>query len=340
MGVDEEGTLATLKTHMSGLIAPKISEHSGRVVKSTGDGLIAEFSSVVDAVRCATEIQKGMPARNAGVADESQFKLRIAINLGDIIAEGDDIFGDGVNVAARLEALCEPGDIVLSGSAHEQVRAKLSLPYQDMGLQTLKNIVDPTRVYRIRTDAAHTSTVPPLPDKPSIAVLPFTNLSGDAEREYFSDGITDDIITELSRFRSLFVIARNSSFQYRDKAVDVRRVAHELGVRYVLEGSIRAMAGRVRITAQLIDAVTGNHLWSERYDRNIDALFEVQDEVTRTIVATLVGRVEDAEISEATHRRTGSLAAYDSLLRGIELLRGYGDENNRRALELFESSIT
>jgi adenylate cyclase len=283
-----------------------------------------------------------MAAANDDVAEDRRIILRIGINLGDVMVEGGDLYGDGVNIAARLQALARPGEIWMAGNVHDQVERKLSLTYDDLGPREMKNIARPVHAYRIGADASR-APIPDtsaLPTKPSIAVLPFTNLSGDPNQQYFSDGITEDIITELSRFRSLFVIARNSSFQYRDKAVDVRRVARELGVSYVVEGSIRKMAERVRITAQLIDAVTGNHLWSERYDRNIDALFEVQDEVTRTIVATLVGRVEEAEISEATHRRTGSLAAYDSLLRGIELLRGYGDENNRRARELFESSIS
>jgi adenylate cyclase len=342
MEADEVGTLAALKERRKGILEPTVREHGGRIAKVMGDGVLIEFASAVQAVSCAVDVQKQMAAANEGASEDRRVHLRIGINLGDVIVEGSDLYGDGVNVAARLQAMAEPGEIWISGNVHDQVEKKLSLTYDDLGPREMKNIARRVHAFRIGAGGASRAPVPvtpSLPTKPSIAVLPFTNLSGDPNQQYFSDGITEDIITELSRFRSLFVIARNSSFQYRDKAVDIRRVASELGVHYVVEGSIRKMAERVRITAQLIDAVTGNHLWSERYDRNIDALFELQDEVTRTIVATLVGRVEDAEISDAAHRRTGSLAAYDNLLRGIELLRGYGEENNRRARELFESAV-
>jgi adenylate cyclase len=344
MGQDEEGTLAALNTHVSELIAPEIAKHAGRTVKSTGDGLLVEFPSVVDAVRCAAAIQNSMPARSAGVTEDKRFQLRIAVNLGDIIVEGQDIFGDGVNVAARLEGLCEPGGIVLSASAYEQVKNKVPLIYEDMGVQVLKNIADPVRVYQARADrtgGTFLPSIPPeMPDKPSIAVLPFTNMGGNPNQRYFTDGITEDIITELARFKSLFVIARNSSFQYRDQAVDVRKVGRELGVRYVLEGSIRTSVNRVRITSQLVECSTGSHIWSEKYDRGIDDLFAVQDEVTRAIVASLTGRLEDAEIKTVTTRRTGSHKAYDLVLRGIERFRGYGDSDNRIARELFEEAVS
>ena len=259
------------------------------------------------------------------LSEDRRIVLRIGINLGDIIGEGSDVYGDGVNIAARLEALAEPGGICVSAKVRDELRGKVDHAFEDMGehraqehRQSGARVQDRGRCGG-RAGRASLS----LPDKPSIAVLPFTNMSGDPEQQYFSDGITEDIITELSRSRSLFVIARNSSFQYRDKAVDVRRIARELGVRYVVEGSVRKMGSRIRITAQLIDAVPGNHLWSERFDRSIEELFDVQDELTQTIVATVAGRLEDAEIRMASNKRTDSLPAYDCLLRGIQHLRGY-----------------
>ena len=341
MEADEAGTLAALNERRKAILEPTVREHGGRIVKVMGDGVLVEFASAVQAVSCAAEVQKQMAAANVGVAEDRRIVLRIGINLGDVMVEGGDLYGDGVNIAARLQALAEPGEIWIASNVHDQVENKLSLAYDDLGLREMKNLARPVHAYRIGPEASR-PLVPDavtVPTRASIAVLPFTNMSGDPNQQYFSDGITEDIITELSRFRSLFVVARNSSFQYRDKAVDVRRVARELGVHYVVEGSVRKMADRVRITAQLIDAVTGNHLWSERYDRNIHALFEVQDEVTRTIVATLVGRLEDAEIGDAMRKRTDSPAAYDNLLRGIHLLRGHSDEDNRRARELFEKAV-
>src|SRR6266496_3602212 len=275
MGRDESGTLATLKGHRRELIDPKIAEYGGRIVKTTGDGLLLEFPSVVDAVRCAVDVQRGMAERNAGVAPADRIEFRMGINVGDIIIDGDDIFGDGVNVAARLEGLSEPGGICVSGRVQEDARGKLDIGFEDAGDQQLKNIARPLRVYRVRIEGAAASPRPalPLPDKPSIAVLPFQNMSGDPEQDYFADGITEDLITALSHFRWFFVIARNSTFVYKGKAIDVKQVARELGVRYVLEGSVRKAANRLRISTQLIDGSTGIHLWAERYDRDLADIF-------------------------------------------------------------------
>ena len=264
MGEDEEGTLATLTAHLKELIEPCIAEHHGRVVKTTGDGLLAEFASVVDAVRCAVAFQEGMAERNADTPDNRRIEFRIGVNLGDVIVQDDDVYGDGVNVAARLEGLAEPGSIVVSRMVHEAVRAKLDVGFDDLGPQTVKNIAEPVLAYRIaRTLLATTSAdaTPPLQDKPSIAVLPFENMSGDPEQEYFSDGITEDLITALCRIRSFRVVARNSTFSYKGTSPDVRQVATDLNARYVIEGSVRKAGDRVRITAQLVDGGTGNHLW-------------------------------------------------------------------------------
>lgn len=341
MEADEAGTLAALKERWKAIVQPVVRAHGGRVVKLMGDGVLIELASAVNAVRAALVLQEKFASANESLAEARHIVLRIGINLGDIVGEGSDVYGDGVNIAARLEALAEPGGICISAKVYEEARGKIQVPFEDMGEQALKNIAAPIRSFRVGTGdrAPEPVAEAAVPSKPSIAVLPFTNLSGDPEQQYFSDGITEDIITELSRFRSLFVIARNSSFQYRDKAVDVRRVARELGVRYVVEGSVRKMGSRIRITAQLIDAVPGNHLWSERFDRDLADLFTVQDEVTQTIVATVTDRLEEAEIKNAANRRTKSLPAYDCYLRGVELLRGYGADDNRRARELFEQAV-
>ena len=340
MGVDEEGTLARLKDHRRELIDPKISEHRGRLVKTTGDGMLVEFASVVDAVRCAIEVQVGMAERNTTVGPAEQIQFRIGINFGDIIIDGGDIYGDGVNVAARLEGLADPGGICVSGRVQEDVRGKLDVTLKDEGEQQLKNIAWPVRVCRVHLGgkAAAAHPVLPLRGKPSIVVLPFTNMSGDPEQEYFSDGIIEDIITELSRFRELFVIARNSSFRFREKAVDVKRVARELGVQYVVEGSVRRLGDRIRITAQLIDAGSGSHLWAERFDRDQQDIFAVQDQVVRTIVATLVGRLESAGVEQVRRKPPASLAAYEYVLRGKAIALGNpeGEAEKRR---LFEKAI-
>src|SRR6516162_7681025 len=271
MGVDEEGTLERLKALRREVVDPKIAEHYGRIVKTTGDGVLVEFASVVDAVRCAVAVQQAMLERNTEVVADNRIELRIGINLGDVIVEGDDLYGDGVNIAARIEALAEPGGVFVSNTVHDHVRDRLPLAFEDLGEQQVKNIARPVRVYRVR-DVGGAANSPsafqpalPLPDKPSIAVLPFQNISGDPEQEYFADGMVEEIITALSRIRWLFVIARSSSFAFKDQAIDVKRVGRELGVRYVLEGSVRKAGGRVRITAQLIDAGTGAHLWADRF---------------------------------------------------------------------------
>ncbi len=340
MQIDEAETLSSLKHRRKAIVEPIVRRFEGRIVKVMGDGVLLEFASAVNAVKAALEIQEGMDDANGFLEQDRRIQLRIGVNLGDIVGEGSDIYGDGVNIAARLEALAEPGAICVSAKVREEVRGREHYPFEDMGEVALKNIAKPVHVFRLSGRALPTlSEPPPLPEKPSVAILPFDNLSGDPEQQYFSDGISEDIITELSRSRSLFVIARNSSFQYRGKSVDVRRVSRELGVRYVVEGSVRKMGKRIRITAQLIDAGLGNHLWSERFDRRIEELFDVQDELTNTIVATLTGRLEDAEIRTASNKPTESLAAYDCLLAGIQHLRGIGMENNRRARELFEQAV-
>src|SRR5215471_415429 len=278
MGADEEGTHERLRAHLRELVDPKIGEHHGRIVKNTGDGLLMEFPSVVDAVRCAAEVQRGMLDREPDLPDAQRIKFRIGINLGDVIAEGDDIFGDGVNVAARLEALAEPGGVFVSNTVYEHVRDRLPFAFEDLGEQRVKNIARPVRVYRVRDLIASLSPPAPaltLPDKPSIADLPFQNMTGDLDQDYFVDGIVEEITTAISRLPWLFVIARNSSFTYKGRAVDVKQVARELGVRYVLEGSVRKAGNRVRITGQLIDTASGAHIWADRFDGALDDIFEL-----------------------------------------------------------------
>jgi adenylate cyclase len=331
MGADEEGTLAKLKAHRQALVDPKITEHRGRIVKTTGDGLLVEFASVVDAVRCAVEIQRGMVARNSAVAEDKRIEFRVGINVGDIIVDGGDIFGDGVNVAARLEGLAQPGGICVSGRVQEDARGKLDIAFEDAGEHQLKNIAWPVRVYRVRAGngaiEARTRPTLPLPDKPSIAVLPFQNMGGDPEQEYFADGMVEDITTALSRIRWLFVIARNSSFTYKGKPVDVKQVGRELGVRYVVEGSIRSAGSRVRITVQLIDAETGVHVWAERYDRPLQDIFAVQDEITDTIAATMEPEIGSAERERARRKKPEHLGAWEHHQRGMwHLLRRNRDD--------------
>ena len=321
MGIDEEGTLRDLKAHRSALIDPKIAEHRGRIVKTTGDGALVEFASVVDAVRCAVEIQRDMAERNADVPAERRIEFRIGINLGDIIIEDADIFGDGVNVAARLEALAEPGGICVSRVVRDQVRDKLDFAFEDLGEQQVKNIARPVRVYRVGpgTGAAELPT-PALPDKPSIAVLPFQNMSGDPEQEYFADGMVEEIITALSRIPWLFVIARNSTFTYKGQAIDVKQVGRELGVRYVLEGSVRRGGGRVRITAQLIEAETGTHLWADRFDGSLEDVFDLQDQVATSVAGVIEPTLQVAETVRAANRPTTDLTAHDLYLRANALV--------------------
>jgi adenylate cyclase len=324
MGADEEGTLRDLKDLRAAFLHPTVAEHRGRIVKTTGDGVLIEFPSVVDAVRCAVEIQRGMAERSAAMSPHRRIELRIGINIGDVIIDGDDIYGDGVNVAARLEALAEPGSICVSRIVHDQVQDKLDVAFQDLGDHTVKNIARPVRVYRIAAAAgsgaaAHVvaGVTPAAPERPSIAVLPFDNMSGDPEQEYFVDGIVEDIITGLSRIKWLYVIARNSSFVYKGRAIDVKQAGRELGVRYVLEGSLRKAGNRVRITAQLIEAVAGVHVWAERYDRALDDIFEVQDEITLSVVGAIEPSLRQAEIERAKRKRPDSLDAYDLYLRAL-----------------------
>jgi adenylate cyclase len=323
MGADEEGTLARAKAHRRELIDPKISEHRGRIVKTTGDGILIEFPSVIEAVSCAVAVQRGMVERNAGTPEEERITFRVGVNLGDIIVEDGDIHGDGVNIAARLEGIAEPGGICISEDAFRHVQGKVDAEFADIGEQSLKNIARPLRVYRVR-DAAPKAppaqSALPLPDKPSIAVLPFANMSGDPEQEYFADGMVEEIITALSRIRWLFVIARNSSFTYKGRAVDVKQVGRELGVRYVLEGSVRKAGGRVRITAQLIDALTGTHLWADRFDGSLEDVFELQDEVASSVAGVIEPALQTAETARAASRPTNDLTAYDLYLRAYEMV--------------------
>jgi len=352
MGANEEGTLAALKTRRRELADPKIKEHRGRIVKTTGDGLLLVFASVVDAVRCAVELQHEMAERNAGVAPDRRIEFRMGINVGDVIRDGRDIYGDGVNVAARLEALAEPGGICVSRVVRDQVRDKLELLFEDMGEQQVKNIARPVRVHRVvlgesppvaSAQATEGSTKPPLavPDKPSIAVLPFQNMSGDPEQEYFADGMVEEIITALSRIKWLFVIARNSSFTYKGQPVDVTRVGRELGVRYVLEGSVRKGGNQVRITAQLIDAANGAHLWAGRFDGSLENVFELQDKVALSVAGVIEPTVRAAEIRRSSDRPTNDVTAYDLYLRAAAPIQSAGQEKERylQALGLVGQAI-
>ena len=347
-GQDEDRTLARLRALRSDLIDPTIAVHRGRVVKRTGDGALVEFGSVVDAVRCALEIQTAMVERNAGVPDDRRIEFRIGIHLGDVVQEMDgDLMGDGVNVAARLEGVAEPGSICLSEDAYRQVRSRLDVAIHDLGEAQLKNIAEPVRVYSLRVGA---QTAPPPkapspvqapkpPERASIAVLPFQNLSGDADQEYFADGMVEDIITGLARIKWLFVIARNSTFAYKGKAVDVRQAGRELNVRYALEGSVRRSGNRVRVTGQLIEAETGRHIWAERYDRTLDDVFALQDELTMSVVAAIEPSLRLAEAERVKRERPDNLAAYDLLLRAMPLIYPGMPEGAREALPLLDHAL-
>jgi TolB-like protein/class 3 adenylate cyclase len=343
MGADEEGTLERLKALRRELLDPKIAEHHGRIVKTTGDGLLVEFASVVDAVRYAVEVQQAMPAREAPVPAESRIELRIGINLGDVIVDGDDLYGDGVNIAARIEGLADPGGVFVSNTVHDQVRDRLPFAFEDLGEQQVKNITRPVRVYRVCDSivAVKNPSAPvlPLPDKPSIAVLPFANMSGDPEQEYFADGMVEEIITALSRIRWLFVIARNSSFTYKGQAVDVKQVGRELGVRYVLEGSVRKAGGRVRITAQLLDATNGAHLWADRFDGSLEDVFDLQDKVASSVAGVIEPALQVAETARSANRPTNDLTAYDLYLRAYALAM-VSKARAPEALRLMEQAIT
>jgi TolB-like protein/class 3 adenylate cyclase len=346
MGLDEVGTARTLREHRA-VTDALVAKHGGRLVKSTGDGVLLEFPSVVDAVECAVAVQAVMDQRNEGVPADRQMLFRIGINLGDILIEGDDILGDGVNVAARLEGIAEPGGICISSSAYDQVRGKVEVEFADLGEQRLKNIDRPVRVYAAKPSGhlrmvalgalpSHPETQKPLPlpDKPSIAVLPFQNMSGDPEQEYFADGMVEDIITGLSRSKSLFVIARNSTFTYKGKAVDIKQVGRELGVRYVLEGSVRKSGNKVRITGQLIEASTGTHLWADRFDGVLEDVFDLQDRVTTSVIGAILPQVERVEIDRAQRKPTESLQAYDYYLRALGASYRYSREANLEVMEL------
>jgi len=352
MGEDEVATIRTLTAYRE-VMAALIRQHRGRVVDSPGDNLLAEFASVVDAVQCAVEIQQELKKRNADLPAPRKMEFRIGINLGDVLVEGEKIYGDGVNIAARLEGLADGGGICVSGIVYDQVENKLNflnLGYEYLGEQTVKNIAKPVPVYRVHLDpgtaapvmrgkSEATSSRPPLPDKPSIAVLPFANLSGDPEQEYFSDGITEDLITDLSKLSGLFVISRNSAFLYKSKAVNPQQVSRELGVRYMLEGSVRKAGNRVRISAQLIDTATGYHLWADRYDRELQDIFAVQDEVTQKIVAALQVTLTEGEQKRPRRPPTNNLDAYEHFLRGLECYWRRTREANTQARRMFERAI-
>jgi len=343
MGADEEGTLVALKAVRRGLIDLMIAAHNGRLFKTTGDGLLIEFSSVIDALRCASEVQRQMAKRNATLTPESRIEFRIGIHQGDIVVEDGDIFGDGVNVAARLEGLAQPGGICISARVQEDTAGKLDLTFEDIGDQALKNIVRPVRAYRIAVGPTPTSAQErptlALLDKPSIAILPFANMSGDPEQEYFADGIAEEIITVLSRIRWLFVIARNSSFTYRGRAVDVRQVARELGVRYVLEGSVRKAGERVRITGQLIDAGTGVHIWAERFDGVLGDIFELQDQVASSVAGVIEPTLFRVEAERIRRKPTENLDAYDLYLRAVAAVLKGTPEGVSEALALAKRAI-
>ena len=339
MEADEAATLAALRDRRKGVVEPLVRENGGRIVKFMGDGVLVEFASAVNALRCALDLQKQMAEANEKLP-ERQIVLRIGVNLGEVVGEGSDIFGDGVNIAARLEGLAEPGGICISAKVHDEVRGKLDFAAADLGDVTLKNIIRPVKAFRI--SAGTNSKLPVEPrgaadSKPSIAVLPFTNMSGDPEQEYFADGITEDIITELARFNSLFVIARNSSFHYKGQSPKIQDVGSALGVNYVVEGSVRKSANRVRITAQLIEAATGNHVWAERYDRDLEEIFAVQDEVVREIVTAVPGALDAAAIHHVQRKPVENLTAYDYLIRAIQMRRQ--DWGSREAASLLEKVI-
>ena len=347
IGADEGGTLTRLKAIRAELFDPTIAAHNGRLVKTTGDGLLVEFGSVVDALRCASEIQTAMAEANVGIAADKRIEFRIGVHQGDIVVEDGDIFGDGVNVAARLETLADPGDICVSARVQEDAAGKLDLTFEDLGEQSLKNIARPVRVYRVRLATAEntpkvmsTASGPALtlPDKPSIAVLPFQNMSGDPEQEYFADGMVEEIITALSRIRWLFVIARNSSFTYKGQSTDVKQVGRELGVRYVLEGSVRKAGQRVRITGQLIDATTGTHLWADRFDGSLEDVFELQNKVAVSVAGVIEPRLQEAEITRSSERSTDDLTAYDLYLRAYAMFWS-STRHIPEALRLTEQAI-
>jgi len=343
IGADEEGTLERFAAHRREVIVPKVAEHQGRIVKTTGDGFLVEFASPVKAVRCAIEVQQQMTDRNAGVPDDRRIEFRIGINLGDVVVEDGDIYGDGVNVAARLEAIADPGTVYISRAVRDFVHDRPEIVLEDLGERTLKNIAAPVRVFRIAPPGwaarAKLTNPPTVPDKPSIAVLPFMNMSSEIEQEFFSDGITEDLITDLSKVSGLFVIARNSSFAYKGRSVKVQDIARDLGVRFVLEGSIRKAGNRVRITAQLIDATNGGHLWAERFDRDLTDIFATQDEVVEKIVSVLSVTLTKSEEQRLARRGTSNLQAYELWLRGRQAMARSTRESVAEAKALHRQAI-
>jgi adenylate cyclase len=337
MEVDEAGTLAALRLRRKNVLDPLVAKHQGRIFKVTGDGVLVEFASAVNAVQCAVDLQEGMAAANADLLEDHHIVLRIGVNLGDVMVEGSDLYGDGVNIAARLEALAEPGGILVSGTAHDHIGTKVRVGFEDLGTQTLKNIAQPVRTYRVTSTPAVAIAAPKaVSDKPSIAVLPFTNMSGDPEQEYFADGLTEDFITELSRYKELHVAARHTSFHYKGSSPKVTDLRRELGVQYVLEGSIRKAGNRVRVTAQLIETAGGSHVWANRYDRDLSDIFAVQDELIAAIAATVEGRMVAAGAAQAQRKPTQNWSAYDCFLRGRELANAHKE---REAMEFFAKAI-
>ena len=338
---DEAGTLAALKARRKEVLEPLVAKHQGRIFKVSGDGVLVEFASAVNAVQCAVELQEAMTVANADVPNDHHIVLRIGVNLGDVMVEGSDLYGEGVNIAARLEALADAGSVIVSRTVFNHVRGKVKFGFDDLGDQQLKNISESVQVYRLRLvgEATMARPVLPLPNRPSIAVLPFQNMSGDTVQEYFADGIVDEITTALSRLRWLFVIARNSSFTYKGRAIDVRQIGRELGVRYVLEGSVRKAGNRVRITGELVDASTGTQLWSDRFEGELEDIFDLQDKVTAKVVGALAPKLELAEIERALRKPTESLDAYDYYLRGMGIYNQWNREASREALSLFKRAI-
>ena len=345
MGMDETGTLDALRAHRTELIDAKITNNGGRIVKTMGDGLLLEFPSVVDATQCVIDIQQAMARRNEVVDEDKRIIFRMGIHLGDLVFEDDDIFGDGVNIAARIEAICEAGGVAISGTAHENIAGRIEVEFIDLGNQQLKNIARPVRVWQWSPNAGDTAVTAatdmplPLPDKPSIAVLPFDNMSGDPEQEYFSDGIAEDIITALSRFHQFFVVARNSSFSYKGQAVEVKQVALDLGVQYVIEGSVRRAGNRVRITAQLIDAATDHHVWAERFDRDLDDIFAIQDEITERITMAVAPELQLTEMARARHGAIPELGVWELVARAISHISKTTEADHGEAQSLLSKAM-
>ena len=340
MQADEGGTLAALKSRRTEILKPLVSKHHGRIIKVMGDGVLVEFSSAVEAVSCAVALQEAMAVANEGAEDYRRVVLRVGINLGDVMVEGSDLYGDGVNIAARLEAMADPGSVFVSRTVYNHVRGKLKLGFEDLGDQQLKNIAEPVRIYRVQSlSEARGHPMLALPDKPSIAVLPFQNMSVDPEQEYFADGIVEEIITALSRIRWLFVIARNSSFTYKGRAVGVKQIGRELRVRYLLEGSVRKAGNKIRITGQLIDCATSAHLWANRFEGALGDIFDLQDQVTASVVGAIAPKLEQAEIERSRRKPTESLDAYDYYLRGMAAFNRWTPEGNIEALSMFQRAI-